>query len=192
MVDAAIVDGTSHLTAMIQGLLAAGGWQDRRAANLLDGGCPFYGTYATADGGFMAVGALEPAFYAEFTRLLGIAEEAPPREDLAAWDELRELIAARFASRTRAEWTEVFEDSDACVAPVLSLTEAPSHPHLAARGTYLEHSGITQPAPAPRFSATPTRVASAPARPGAHTAQVARDWGVPALTAPAAAGGGDA
>ncbi|MEU7317043.1 CaiB/BaiF CoA-transferase family protein [Streptomyces sp. NPDC007083] len=192
VVDAAIVDGTSHLTAMIQGLLAAGGWQDRRAANLLDGGCPFYGTYATADGGFMAVGALEPAFYAEFTRLLGIAEEAPPREDLAAWAELRELIAARFASRTRAEWTEVFEDSDACVAPVLSLTEAPSHPHLAARGTYLEHSGITQPAPAPRFSATPTRVASAPARPGAHTAQVARDWGVPALTAPAAAGGGDA
>ncbi|MFE9381996.1 CaiB/BaiF CoA transferase family protein [Streptomyces sp. NPDC007025] len=192
VVDAAIVDGTSHLTAMIQGLLAAGGWQDRRAANLLDGGCPFYGTYATADGGFMAVGALEPAFYAEFTRLLGIAEEAPPRADPAAWDELRELIAARFASRTRAEWTEVFEDSDACVAPVLSLTEAPSHPHLAARGTYLEHSGIAQPAPAPRFSATPTRVTSAPARPGAHTAQVARDWGVPALTAPAAAGGGDA
>ncbi|SER98587.1 CaiB/BaiF CoA transferase family protein [Streptomyces qinglanensis] len=192
VVDAAIVDGTSHLTAMIRGLLAAGGWQDRRAANLLDGGCPFYGTYATSDGGFMAVGALEPTFYAEFTRLLGIAEEAPPREDLAAWDELRELIAARFASRTRAEWTEVFEDSDACVAPVLSLTEAPSHPHLAARGTYLEHSGITQPAPAPRFSATPTRVASAPARPGAHTAQVARDWGVPALTAPAAAGGGEA
>ncbi|MEU3192438.1 CoA transferase, partial [Streptomyces sp. NPDC006992] len=140
----------------------------------------------------MAVGALEPVFYAEFTGLLGIAEEAPPREDLTAWEELRELIAARFASRTRAEWTEVFEDSDACVAPVLSLTEAPSHPHLAARGTYLEHSGITQPAPAPRFSATPTRVASAPARPGAHTAQVARDWNVPALTAPAAAGGGDA
>ncbi|MGP3986060.1 CaiB/BaiF CoA transferase family protein [Streptomyces sp. 3N207] len=183
VVDAAIVDGTSHLTAMIQGLLAAGSWRDRRAANLLDGGCPFYGTYATSDGGFMAVGALEPAFYTEFVRLLGIADEAPPREDLAAWGELRELIAARFASRTRAEWTDVFQDTDACVAPVLSLTEAPSHPHLAARGTYLEHSGITQPAPAPRFSATPTRVVSGPARPGAHTAEVARDWDVPDLAA---------
>ncbi|MFI8853079.1 CaiB/BaiF CoA-transferase family protein [Streptomyces sp. 891-h] len=183
VVDAAIVDGTSHLTAMIQGLRAAGSWRDRRAANLLDGGCPFYGTYATSDGGHMAVGALEPAFYAEFVRLLGIADEAPPREDLAAWEELRELIAARFASRTRAEWTEVFQDTDACVAPVLSPAEAPSHPHLAARGTYVEHSGITQPAPAPRFSATPTRIASGPAEPGAHTAEVARDWDVPALTA---------
>ncbi|MET9864269.1 CaiB/BaiF CoA-transferase family protein [Streptomyces smyrnaeus] len=185
VVDAAIVDGTSHLTAMIQGLLAAGRWQDRRAANLLDGGCPFYGTYATSDGGFMAVGALEPAFYAEFVRLLGVADQAPPRDDLAGWEALRELIAARFASRTRAEWTAVFQDTDACVAPVLSLTEAPSHPHLAARGTYVEHGGITQPAPAPRFSATPTRVASGPARPGAHTAEVARDWDVPALTATA-------
>ncbi|MEU2721333.1 CaiB/BaiF CoA-transferase family protein [Streptomyces smyrnaeus] len=185
VVDAAIVDGTSHLTAMLQGLLAAGRWQDRRAANLLDGGCPFYGTYATSDGGFMAVGALEPAFYAEFVRLLGVADQAPPRDDLAEWETLRELIAARFASRTRAEWTAVFQDTDACVAPVLSLTEAPSHPQLAARGTYVEHGGITQPAPAPRFSATPTRVASGPARPGAHTAEVARDWDVPALTATA-------
>ncbi|MFF8281606.1 CaiB/BaiF CoA transferase family protein [Streptomyces albus] len=181
VVDAAIVDGTSHLTAMIRGLLAAGGWQDRRAANLLDGGCPFYGTYATSDGGFMAVGALEPKFYAEFVRLLGIEAQAPPRDDVAAWTELRRLIADRFASRTRAEWTEVFQDTDACVAPVLSLTEAPAHPHLAARGTYLEHDGLIQPAPAPRFSATPTRIASGPARPGAHTAEVARDWDVAAL-----------
>ncbi|TGG85567.1 CaiB/BaiF CoA transferase family protein [Streptomyces albus] len=188
VVDAAIVDGTSHLTAMIRGLLAAGGWEDRRAANLLDGGCPFYGTYATSDGGFMAVGALEPKFYAEFVRLLGIEAQAPPRDDVAGWTELRRLIADRFASRTRAEWTEVFQDTDACVAPVLSLTEAPAHPHLAARGTYLEHDGLIQPAPAPRFSATPTRIASGPARPGAHTAEVARDWGVAAL-APLAAGG---
>ncbi|MFG7946128.1 CaiB/BaiF CoA transferase family protein, partial [Streptomyces cacaoi] len=154
VVDAAIVDGTSHLTAMIQGMLAAGGWQDRRGANLLDGGAPFYGTYATKDGGYMAVGALEPKFYAEFVRLLGLAEQAPARDDPAAWGALREAVAARFASRTRAEWTRVFEDSDACVAPVLSLTEAPHHPHLAARGTYVDHAGITQPAPAPRFSAT--------------------------------------
>ncbi|QHF95920.1 carnitine dehydratase [Streptomyces sp. NHF165] len=185
VVDAAIVDGTSHLTAMIQGMLAAGGWQDRRGANLLDGGAPFYGTYATKDGGYMAVGALEPKFYAEFVRLLGLAEQAPARDDPAAWAALREAVAARFASRTRAEWTRVFEDSDACVAPVLSLTEAPHHPHLAARGTYVDHAGITQPAPAPRFSATPTAVASGPARPGAHAAEVARDWAAPEVEAAA-------
>lgn len=182
VVDAAIVDGTSHLMAMIQGMRAAGGWQDRRAANLLDGGCPFYGTYATADGGYMAVGALEPKFYAEFTRLLGIEDQASLRDDLTAWGELRDAIAARFASRTRGEWTEVFQDSDACVAPVLSLTEAPAHPHLAARGTYVEHSGITQPAPAPRFSVTPTAVTSGPALPGAHAEGIARDWQLPHLT----------
>lgn len=188
VVDAAIVDGTSHLTAMIQGMRAAGRWQDRRAANLLDGGCPFYGTYATSDGGFMAVGALEPKFYAEFTRLLGVEDQAPLRDDLAAWGELRDAIAARFASRTREEWTRVFQDSDACVAPVLSLAEAPAHPHLAARGTYVEHGGITQPAPAPRFSVTPTAVAAGPALPGAHAEQIARDWELPHL-APAAAPG---
>ncbi|MGW7353746.1 CaiB/BaiF CoA transferase family protein [Streptomyces sp. NPDC054784] len=203
VVDAAIVDGTSHLSAMLHGMLAAGAWQDRRAANLLDGGSPFYGTYATRDGGHMAVGALEPAFYAEFTRLLdsGGPSDAPadgpdaadplptlpPREDPARWAELRTAIAARFRTRTRDEWTRVFADSDACVAPVLSLREAPHHPQLAARATFVEHDGLTQPAPAPRFSATPGSVRGGPALPGAHTAEVARDWGVPGLPAPAAA-----
>ncbi|MFD7816742.1 CaiB/BaiF CoA transferase family protein [Streptomyces sp. NPDC059785] len=182
VVDAAIVDGAAHLASMIHGMLAAGGWQDRRGANLLDGGCPFYGTYETADGRYMAVGALEPQFYAEFVRILGIAEQAPGQRDLARWDELRETVAARFKTRTRDEWTALFEGSDACVAPVLSLREAPHHPHLAARGTFTDHGGITQPAPAPRFSATPTSVRGAPARPGAHTADVARDWDVPHLT----------
>ncbi|MGK5632279.1 CaiB/BaiF CoA transferase family protein, partial [Streptomyces sp. URMC 123] len=126
VVDAAIVDGTAHLTTMIHGMLAAGGWRDRRAANLLDGGCPFYGTYETSDGGHMAVGALERRFYDAFLDRLGIADRAPAREDPERWDELRTLIADRFASRTRAEWTAVFEDSDACVAPVLSLREAPA------------------------------------------------------------------
>lgn len=192
VVDAAIVDGTSHLTAMIQGMVAAGAWQDSRAANLLDGGCPFYGTYATSDGGFMAVGALERKFYEEFMHLLGIEREAPLRGDPASWGALREAIAARFASRTRREWTEVFQGTDACVAPVLSLTEAPEHPHLAARGTFIRHSGITQPAPAPRFSGTPTGVTRGPAQPGAHAAEVARDWDLPALAAPAAAESADA
>ncbi|MGW9593128.1 CaiB/BaiF CoA transferase family protein [Streptomyces chartreusis] len=181
VVDAAIVDGTSHLSAMIHGMLAAGGWQDRRGANLLDGGCPYYGTYETADGQYMAVGALEPQFYDEFLRLLGVEDFASARKDFSRWGELRDAVAARFKSRTRDEWTAVFEGSDACVAPVLSLREAPRHPHLAARGTFTDHGGITQPAPAPRFSATPTAVRTGPAQPGADTADVARDWDVPDL-----------
>nr|WP_312885768.1 CaiB/BaiF CoA-transferase family protein [Streptomyces physcomitrii] len=183
VVDAAIVDGAAHLASMIHGMAAAGVWQDRRGVNLLDGGAPFYGNYATSDGGYMAVGALEPQFYAEFAELLGLGEAAAAREDFGRWEELREAVAARFRTRTRAEWTEVFQDSDACVAPVLSMREAPDHPHLAARGTFVEHAGLTQPAPAPRFSATPTRVRTAPALPGADTEEVARDWDVPHLVA---------
>ncbi|MFH9750890.1 CaiB/BaiF CoA transferase family protein [Streptomyces griseus] len=182
VVDAAIVDGAAHLASMIHGMLAAGSWQDRRGANLLDGGCPFYGTYATSDGGHMAVGPLEGQFYAEFAGLLGIADDFPDRWDLARWDELRAAVTERFLTRTRAEWTEVFAGTDACVAPVLSLTEAPHHPHLVARSTFVEHSGITQPAPAPRFSATPVSVRGGPARPGADTAAVAADWDVPGLS----------
>ncbi|MEU2068938.1 CaiB/BaiF CoA transferase family protein [Streptomyces anulatus] len=181
VVDAAIVDGAAHLATMIHGMLAAGSWQDRRGTNLLDGGCPFYGTYATSDGGHMAVGPLEGQFYAEFIGLLGIADAFPDRWDLARWDELRAAVTERFSTRTRAEWTEVFDGTDACVAPVLSLTEAPHHPHLAARSTFVEHSGLTQPAPAPRFSVTPVSVRSGPALPGGDTAAVAADWDVPAL-----------
>ncbi|MFH8897378.1 CaiB/BaiF CoA transferase family protein [Streptomyces coeruleorubidus] len=181
VVDAAIVDGVSHLATMIHGMLAAGGWQDRRGANLLDGGCPYYGTYETADGRYMAVGALEPQFYEEFLTLLGIEDQAAARKDVTRWGELREQVAARFKTRTRDEWTAVFDGTDACVAPVLSLREAPHHPHLAARGTFTDHGGITQPAPAPRFSTTPTSVRTGPARPGADTADVARDWDVPGL-----------
>ncbi|MGW1870821.1 CaiB/BaiF CoA transferase family protein [Streptomyces mauvecolor] len=183
VVDAAIVDGAAHLATMIHGMLAAGGWQDRRGANLLDGGCPFYGTYETSDGQYMAVGSLEQQFYDEFIRLLGIEDAAPARKDLARWAELRTTIADRFRTRTREEWTAVFEGSDACVAPVLSLKEAPHHPHLAARATFTAHGGITQPAPAPRFSATPGSVRRPPAMPGAHTADVARDWDLPGLSA---------
>ncbi|MFD4585262.1 CaiB/BaiF CoA transferase family protein [Streptomyces sp. NPDC058423] len=181
VVDAAIVDGAAHLATMIHGMMAAGGWQDRRGANLLDGGCPFYGTYETADGQYMAVGALEQQFYDEFIRLLGIEGEAPARKDFARWGELRAAVAERFRTRTRDEWTAVFEGSDACAAPVLSLTEAPGHPHLAARGTFTDHGGITQPAPAPRFSATPGAVHRPPAQPGADAEEIARDWDVPGI-----------
>ncbi len=181
VVDAAIVDGTAHLSAMIHGMMATGGWQDRRGANLLDGGCPYYGTYEAADGRYMAVGALEPRFYDTFLALLGLTDFADARKDWTRWSELRQAVAARFKSRTRDEWTAVFEGTDACVAPVLSLSEAPHHPHLSARGTFTDHDGLTQPAPAPRFSATPTTVRTGPARPGADTADVARDWDVPDL-----------
>ncbi|MBB4781370.1 alpha-methylacyl-CoA racemase [Streptomyces rapamycinicus] len=181
VVDAAIVDGTAHLTAVTHGMMAAGGWRDQRGTNLLDGGCPFYGTYETADGGYMAVGPLERKFYTEFIELLGIVDKAPARDDFDSWTALRDAIADRFKERTREEWTAVFGASDACVAPVLSLREAPSHPQLAARSTFLDHGGITQPAPAPRFSATPGAVRRAPARPGADADEVARDWGVTSL-----------
>ncbi|WP_351230805.1 CaiB/BaiF CoA-transferase family protein [Streptomyces sp. NPDC002133] len=181
VVDAAIVDGAAHLATMIHGMMAAGGWQDRRGANLLDGGCPFYGNYETADGQYMAVGPLEQQFYNEFVELLGITDEAPARKDFARWGELRRVVADRFRTKTREEWTAVFEGSDACVAPVLSLREAPSHPHLAARSTFVHHGGITQPAPAPRFSETPGSVRRPPAQPGADTEEVARDWDVPSI-----------
>ncbi|WP_269855083.1 CaiB/BaiF CoA transferase family protein [Streptomyces sp. RPT161] len=182
VVDAAIVDGTAHLGAMIWGMLGAGAWQDRRGVNLLDGGCPYYGVYQTSDGGHMAVGALERPFYAEFAALLELGEDAPDRDDPSRWGELRQRVAERFRSRTRQEWTEVFEGRDACVAPVLSLREAARHPHLAARGTFTaDAEGRTQPAPAPRFSATPGGLRRPPAVPGAHTGEVARDWNLPAL-----------
>ncbi|WP_103503334.1 MULTISPECIES: CaiB/BaiF CoA-transferase family protein [unclassified Streptomyces] len=189
VVDAAIVDGTSHLTTMLHGLMAAGAWQDRREANLLDGGTPFYDSYATSDGGHMAVGPLEPRFYAELLRLLELDPAAaapdgtafPDRDDPADWPRLRAVLTERFATRTRAEWTELFEGTDACVVPVLSLGEAPLHPHLAARATFTEHAGTTQPAPAPRFSATPGTLRRPPAEPGADTEDVARDWRVPGL-----------
>ncbi|GGJ45780.1 CaiB/BaiF CoA transferase family protein [Streptomyces brasiliensis] len=183
VVDAAIVDGTVHLASMIHGMLAAGGWQDRRGTNLLDGGCPYYGTYETSDGQYLAVGALERQFYEEFLHRLDLDDLAPAHKDWTRWGELRERVAERFRSRTRDEWTAVFEGSDACVAPVLSLREAPHHPHLAARGTFIDQGGITQPAPAPRFSATPTTVRTGPALPGTATEDVARDWDVPRLLA---------
>ncbi|MFI9272284.1 CaiB/BaiF CoA transferase family protein [Kitasatospora sp. NPDC052896] len=181
VVDAAIVDGTAHLATLFWGLRAEGRWRDRRGGNLLDGGAPCYAIYQAADGGYFAVGALEPQFYAEFARLLELGEDAPGQYDTTRWPELRARIATRFATRDTAEWTAVFAGTDACVTPVLTLDQAAVHPHLVARATYVERDGITQPAPAPRFSATPTALRRPPARPGADTAEVARDWGLPAL-----------
>ncbi|MFJ8830166.1 CaiB/BaiF CoA transferase family protein [Micromonospora aurantiaca] len=179
VVDAAIVDGAAHLTTPFAGMLAQGTWRPERGRNLLDGGAPFYDVYATADGGHMAVGALEPQFYAALLRLLGLAEaDLPAQHDVAGWPVLRARFAEVFAGRTRDEWTAVFDGTDACVAPVLSLAEAPGHPHLAARGTYEEHFGVRQPAVAPRLSGTPGRVGGPPPAPGADTEPVLTDWGL--------------
>jgi alpha-methylacyl-CoA racemase len=180
VVDAAIVDGTAHLTTMFSGLLAARAWRDRRGVNLLDGGAPFYSTYATADGRYVAVGALEPQFYAELLRLLDLDADAtlPDQYDVARWPELRQRFAEVFATHTREEWARRSAETDACVAPVLGLTEAPAHPHLAARRTFVERDGVRQPAAAPRFSATPAAPGGAPPRPGQHSRAVFADWGV--------------
>ncbi|MGH3980930.1 MAG: CaiB/BaiF CoA transferase family protein, partial [Pseudonocardiaceae bacterium] len=156
VVDAAIVDGAASVMAGMYGMLGAGAWRDERGVNLLDTGAPFYDVYETSDGGYMAVGALEPKFYAEFVSLLGLADAN--RDDPAGWPALRERIAVAFKARSRDEWTAVFDGSDACVAPVLAMGEAPSHPQLAARGTFAEVGGLTVPGPAPRFSRTPGAV----------------------------------
>ncbi|MCG7207418.1 CaiB/BaiF CoA transferase family protein [Streptomyces arenae] len=178
VVDAAIVDGAASLTGLMHGMLAAGLWRDERGVNMLDGGMPWYDTYETADGQWMAVGAIEPQFYAQFMTLLGLDPDETQRADPRTWTELRKQIAAAFAQRARDEWTKVFEGTDACVAPVLSLAEAAGHPHLAARGTFTEVGGVTQPAPAPRFSRTPSAVRCPPARPGEHTRAALSEWGV--------------
>ncbi|MGY6706951.1 MAG: CaiB/BaiF CoA transferase family protein [Rhizobiaceae bacterium] len=158
VVDAAMIDGAAMLAAPFFGFMASGFWQDRRGSNLLDTGAPFYDTYETADGGHVAVGCLEPQFFAEFARLLPLEERLASRQyDVALWAEMREAIATRIGEKSRDEWTAIFEGTDACVAPVLSLTEAPDHPHNQARGTFVETNGFARPAPAPRFSRSSTR-----------------------------------
>ena len=177
VVDAAIVDGTAHLSAILHGFSSLGLWRAERGTNLLDTGAPFYDVYETADGRHMAVGAIEPQFFAELVERLGIAHLVPDQNDRQQWPLLRQLLADVFATRTREEWTKVFEGSDACVAPVLSAKEAPSHPHLAARGTLVERDGLTQPAPAPRFSRTPAELGLPPCAAGADTREALAEWG---------------
>jgi alpha-methylacyl-CoA racemase len=163
VVDAAIVDGTAHLNSMATAFLAGGLLREERASNLLDGGAPFYDLYETADGKHLAICALEPQFYDELVTGLGIAGAAPDRDEPADQVELRRLIADTVRSRTQADWVEVFAGTDACVAPVLPMTEAFRHPHLVARGTFVERDGVTEPAPAPRVSRpAPTQSTSWP------------------------------
>lgn len=164
VVDAAMVDGAAYLMAMIYGMRSAGRWADERGVNILDTGAPWYDTYRTRDGKWLAVGAIEKKFYAELLDRLGLAGRAdlPGQFEMKRWDELRRIFAEAIAARTRDEWEQAFEGSDACVAPILSLDEVARHPHMAARGVLVEVDGVRQPAPAPRFSRTAATMGSPP------------------------------
>jgi alpha-methylacyl-CoA racemase len=177
VVDAAIIDGTASLASMVFGLMAQGLWQEERGVNLLDTGAPFYDVYETADGKWMAVGALEPQFYAELVRVLELSD-LPAQHDRTQWPELRARFSARFKERTRDEWAADFDGTDACVAPVLTWSEAQSHSQVSARETLVERDGALQPAPAPRFSRTPSELAAPGRGSGADTHAVLTDWGV--------------
>lgn len=175
VVDAAMVDGAASLLTLVYGLLGSG-WADERGSNLLDGGCPFYDSYRCSDGRFVAIGPLEPPFYAALLAGLGVTF-VTAQYDRSGWPEQRRVLTEVFATRTRDEWVEHFAGTDACVAPVLALGEAPDHPHLAARDTFVEVDGHRVPRVAPRFSATPG-LDPTPARPaGADTRAVLAQWG---------------
>jgi alpha-methylacyl-CoA racemase len=178
VVDAAMVDGASLLAAMFAGLLATERWTEARGKNLLDSGAPWYDVYPTKDGGYVAIGAIEPKFYAELLERLGLAgEPLPAQHDRDRWPELRARFAAVFRSRTRDEWSRAFDGSDACFAPVLAFSEARRHPHAAARGGYVDVGGVPQPAPAPRFGRTPGAVSRPPPERGALGREALADWG---------------
>ncbi|MEA3078586.1 MAG: alpha-methylacyl-CoA racemase [Actinomycetota bacterium] len=179
VVDAAMVDGAASLTAMFHGFRAMGMWTEERGTNLLDTGAHFYEVYETADGKYVSIGSIEPQFYAELLRLTGLADdpEFAGQHNRAAWPALKVRLAEVFKTKTRDQWNSIMEGTDVCYAPVLSLGEAPAHPHMAARGTFVEVAGVTQPGPAPRFSRTPGSIERPPSHPGQHTDEALVDWG---------------
>ena len=178
VVDAAMVDGAALLATAYFGYLPSGAWRLERGTNLLDGGAPFYGVYETADGRHVAVGAIEPQFFAALLDGLDLdAESLPGQADIEGWPRLRDALAAAFRGRTRDEWAEHFANTDACVSPVLDFSEAPRHAHNEARRTFVEAAGVIQPAPAPRFERTPASLDRPPVQPGADTAAVLAELG---------------
>ncbi|MBK1658945.1 CaiB/BaiF CoA transferase family protein [Paracraurococcus ruber] len=178
VVDAAMVDGAALLMAPIYAMKARGRWGNERGANMLDGAAPWYDTYECADGRFLSVGPIEPQFFALLCQKLGLdAKDFPDRMDPAAWPALKARLTAIFRTRTRDDWCALLEGTDACVAPVLDMEEAPNHPHNAARGTFLARDGVVQPAPAPRFSATPVMAGRTPPLRGEDTDAVLTDAG---------------
>ncbi len=178
VIDAAMVDGSAALMAMIYGLRASGFWADERGVNLLDSGAHFYDAYETSDGKYISIGSIEPQFYELLLQHTGIADpDFKNQMDPKKWPRFKEKIAAVFKTKTRDEWCEVMGDTDICFAPVLSLDEAPRHPQNQARQTFIDLEGVIQPAPAPRFSRTSPEIKNPPPKPGEHTEAVLRDFG---------------
>jgi alpha-methylacyl-CoA racemase len=178
VVDAAMVDGAALLMSMFWGMRHSGFWSDERGTNLLDTGSHFYDVYACADGKYISLGSIEPQFYAELLKLSGLeGEKLPNQMDRSQWPAMKQRVAALIKTKTRDEWCRIMEGSDVCFAPVLAMAEAPAHPHNAARKTFIEIAGMTQPAPAPRFSRTRPEVARPPAHAGQHSAEVLSAWG---------------
>jgi ABC-type spermidine/putrescine transport system permease subunit II len=176
---AAMVDGASSLITSVHAGLATGGWRRGRAANVLDTGAHFYDAYETLDGKYVSIGSIEPQFYAELLHLLGLEnEELPHQMDNTRWPELKDRVTAIFRTKSRSEWEAIFEGSDVCFGPVLEPWEAPNHPHAKARGAFEEVAGVVQPAPAPRFSRTKSKIQGPPAYPGQHTDEILAEIGL--------------
>lgn len=179
VIDCAMTDGAASLAAMFYGMRAAGLWTDEREANLLDGGAPFYDTYECADGKYVSIGSIEPQFYALLLEKAGLSDpDFAGQMDRAKWPALKDKVIEVMKTKTRAEWCEIMEGSDVCFAPVLTMAEAPAHPHNAARETFVEFEGVVQPAPAPRFDRTPGAIQRRAPGVGEHTDNILADWGV--------------
>jgi alpha-methylacyl-CoA racemase len=178
VVDAAMVDGSALLMSMIYGLRASGAWKEQRGVNLYDGGAPFYDTYQCKDGEYISIGSLETKFYAELIEVLGLGDDDLPEQmDRTNWPVLKDRFTEIFKTKTRGEWREILEGSDVCFAPVLSMSEAPDHPHLKARGTFTEVAGVIQPRPAPLYSRTLAESPRPPCVPGEHSEEVLKELG---------------
>jgi alpha-methylacyl-CoA racemase len=182
VIDAAITDGAASLMSVIYGLRASGIWADERDSNLLDGGAPFYDVYETKDGKFVSIGSLEPQFYALLLEKTGLKDDPAfaAQMNKPEWPAMSKKVAEIIAAKTRDEWTALMEGTDVCFAPVLSMAEAPTHAHNAARATFVDVGGLVQPAPAPRFSRTPSAVQGPPGGMGATTEEILSEWGVSA------------
>ncbi len=178
VVDAAMVDGASVLMTMMHTMRAWGAWNDERGSNILDTGAHFYDVYETSDAGFVSIGSIEPQFYRELLEKLGLeGEDLPAQMDRSQWPALKQRVAAIFRTKSRDEWCSIMEGTDICFAPVLSMAEAPNHPHMKQRGTFRDFEGTLQPAPAPRFGRTAPEIVRGPATPGEHTDEALADWG---------------
>lgn len=178
VIDASMVDGAASQMTFLYGLRAAGQWTDGREENTLDGGAPNYRVYETLDRKHIAIGPVEPKFWARLLRKIGAdVEELLSLDDRSAWPKISEQLAEIFRTRTREQWCQLLEGSDVCFAPVLNMGEAPQHPHNQERQVFMEVEGVVQPAPAPRFSRTPSRIHRPPAEPGEHTRIALKDWG---------------